>query len=116
MSSLPIPRPQRQAKPQEARQVRLFRHADGHDLTVIEITEGGTTTEYGVAPLASDFGRAFRWTNLEPVPVTDGIGRQQSYDVLLEEDGRSCTCPGFGRWGKCRHADTTLEQVQAGRL
>jgi hypothetical protein len=83
---------------------------------VVEITEKGVSTDYAVSRLPSDYGLAFRWTHLEPVPVTDGIGREQSYDVLLEEDGRSCSCPGFQRWGKCRHADTTLEQVQLGKL
>jgi hypothetical protein len=96
--------------------VRVFNHANGDGLTIVEVTQNGVTTDYAVARIPSDFGLAFRWSHMDPVPVNPGIGREQTYFLVLEECGRSCSCPGFIRWGHCRHADVTLELVQEGRL
>jgi hypothetical protein len=83
---------------------------------VVEITQNGVMTDYAVSRMPSNFGLAFRWAHLDEVPVTDGIGREQTYDVLLEEDGYTCTCAGFLRWGKCRHSDATVKLVELGKL
>jgi hypothetical protein len=56
------------------------------------------------------------------VPVTDGIGRQQSYDLLVEltDEGQDmlCTCPGFerARTGRCLHLDITLDLLAQHKL
>jgi hypothetical protein len=96
--------------------VRVLTHADGDGLAVVEITEHGRSCDYLVSRIPSDFGLGFRWAHADPVPVLEGVGREQVYWCLLEADGRSCSCPGFIRWGHCRHADVTLELVQAGKL
>jgi hypothetical protein len=98
--------------------VRVFDHADGDGLTIVEVTEHGRGSGdlYAVARVPSDWGLAFSWSHLDPVPVSDKIGREQRYFVVLEEDGRSCSCCGWVRWHTCRHCDVTLELVQAGKL
>jgi hypothetical protein len=111
--SVPIPRPQRQPKP---RQVRVFTSPGDGVPAIVEITQNGVTTDYAVARIPSDFGLAFSWCHLEPIPVAEGIGREQRYFVCLEEDGRSCSCPSWLRWHTCRHCDVTLELVKEGKL
>jgi hypothetical protein len=96
--------------------VRVFNHADGDGLAVVEITEHGRSCDYLVSRIPSDFGLGFRWAHAEPVPVLEGVGREQVYFVLLENDGRSCSCPGWLRWHTCRHADVTKQLVEEGRL
>jgi hypothetical protein len=58
--SLPPPRPTRQPKPPPPRQVRVFDHADGDGLTIVEVTENGHRVDYSVARLPSQWGIAFR--------------------------------------------------------
>lgn len=45
----------------------------------------------------------------------DAIG---VYKVFIGINGtrRHCSCPGFGRWGTCKHADTVAELVAKGTL
>jgi hypothetical protein len=112
----PASAPPRQPKPPPPRQVRVFISPGDGVPAIVEVTEHGRSTDYAVSRIPSDFGLAFQWSHLDPVPVNPGIGREQTYWCVLEECGRSCSCPGFIRWGHCRHADVTLELVQAGKL
>jgi hypothetical protein len=96
--------------------VRVFTSPGDGIPAIVEVTEHGRTTDYAVSRIPSDFGLAFQWSHLDPVPVSDKIGREQTYFVVLEEDGRSCSCCGWVRWHTCRHCDVTLELVQAGKL
>ena len=90
------------------RSVRILARpdADGRH-AVLAITVQGKTTEYLVDRVVSDWGRCYAVANL-----TNG----NHYSVMLEEDGRTCDCKGFCRWGHCRHADGILALVKAGRI
>jgi len=76
---------------------------------IIDITVNGQTTSYFVRNIPSDFGRGFE---LEKFDTQGG----DKYHVLLEEDGRSCDCPGALKWGHCKHADAVLKLVHVGKL
>src|SRR4051812_1844166 len=77
----------------------LLTHVEGCPGTMlVRIAQDGKATEYWVAPLPSDFGMAYRLTK-----NGEGIAPVSVYDVLLEVEGDSCTCPGHTYSGYCRH-------------
>jgi hypothetical protein len=76
--------------------------------TFIRLTQDGKASHYWVSPLASDFGRAFRFEKPE-------IGGD-AYDVLLEQGADSCTCKGHTYGGYCKHADCCKALLAAGKL
>ena len=82
--------------------------AAGNPMTFLRITQDGKPSYYWVGPLASDFGRAFRFE--KPAPETD------VYDVLLEPNGDSCTCKGHTYGGYCKHVDACRALTAAGKL
>src|SRR3954469_22968900 len=90
------PRKPRQRRPHERSVKVLITPLPEQPLTLIRVTQDGEQAHYWVSPLASDWGLAYR---LEK-PGTEG---DDVYDVLLEEDGASCTCPGHTYGGFCKH-------------
>src|SRR5262249_6271716 len=70
----------------------------GQPLTLIRIMQDDKPAHYWVSPLASDWGMAYRLE--KPGHEGDDV-----YDVLLEVEGDSCTCPGHTYGGYCRHVD-----------
>jgi hypothetical protein len=75
----------------------------------IRITQDGVESYYWLAPVPSDFGRAFR---LEK----PGFEGDEVYDVLLDAKGDSCTCKGHTYSGYCKHVDGLRALSDAGKL
>jgi hypothetical protein len=65
-------------------------------------------TDYNLAPIPSEFGRAFRLVKL--------LGPHDRYDVLLDGERSRCECRGFLRWHHCKHVSALLALLQAGKL
>ena len=100
-------------KPRQRRQHErsvkvLVEPAAGNQMMFLRITVDGKPGYYWVSPLASDFGRAFRFE--KPAPETD------VYDVLLETNGDSCTCKGHTYHFFCKHVDAYRALTAAGKL
>ncbi len=76
---------------------------------LVRLTQDGTDYRYWVKPIPSDFGAAF---SVEK-SVLDG---EDAYDVLLDGELSSCTCPGNVYHGYCKHADCCRALVAAGKL
>jgi hypothetical protein len=86
----------------------LVAPAIGNPATFVRLTVDGKASHYWIAPLASDFGRAFRFEKPE-------IGGE-TYDVLLEQGRDSCTCKGHTYGGYCKHVDCCRALLGAGKL
>jgi hypothetical protein len=86
----------------------LVAPAAGNPLMFVRITQDGKACYYWISPLASDFGRGFRFEKPE-------IGGE-TYDVLLEPTGDSCTCKGHSYGGYCKHVDAARALIGAGKL
>jgi hypothetical protein len=99
---------QRKPRPKPERRIRLAvglneRGQGG----VVAITVGKETHEYIADRLASDWGTAFRLSNIDNLKV---------YEVNLDGDKRTCDCKGFARWNHCKHSDGLAALVKAGKL
>lgn len=72
--------------------------------------DGEIVNSYVLTPLASDFGTAYRLGKA----TIDGCS--DDYDVLLHGRETSCTCPGHTYRSKCKHVDSLLALISAGKL
>jgi hypothetical protein len=90
---------------QPERRIRLLKPIrDGFG--AVQIFIAGEPHNYLIFPLVADFGAAFRLVKQELVPQTEGFYELQDtarYNVCLDGERSSCECPGFLRWGKCKH-------------
>src|SRR5260370_18560379 len=86
----------------------LVAPAAGNPMMFVRITQDGKASYYWISPLASDFGRAFRFEK----PEIDG----GAYDMLLHQGGDSCTCKGHTYHGYCKHVDCCKALIAAGKL
>jgi hypothetical protein len=82
---------------------------DGEQLTLIRITQDGEQAHCWVSPLASGWGLAYRVEK-------PGFEGDETYDVLLEIEGDSCTCPGHTYGGYCKHVDALRALHAQGKL
>jgi hypothetical protein len=96
------PRP----KPERRIGVALGFNAEGKN-AVVNITVGKETDSYTVDRIAADWGQAF---------AVAKFGTEDSYHVNLDGEGRTCSCKGFTRWSRCKHADGMAVLVKAGKL
>jgi hypothetical protein len=94
------------------RTVRFGLAPFGDNPGVIEITVDGKTASYFLRRVPSDFGEAF---SLEKF-TSQGNEEQEVYHVLLEQDGFTCECKGFLRWGHCKHVGAILKLKELGKL
>ena len=108
MSTTTATRKPRQRRMHERTVKILAGPSIGDPRTFICLTQDGKASHYWLSPLASDFGRAFRFEK----PEIDG----DVYDVLLEHDGDSCTCKGHTHHGYCKHVDCCKALIAAGKL
>lgn len=85
--------------------------SDGAQL--LWLTQDGKTRGYRLTPLPSDFGAAYRLHKADA-----GDGHSEQYDVCLDlEHGRhSCECLGFLKHHHCKHLESIIALVQAGKL
>lgn len=89
------------------RRLKWIMRGPRHLMGVIRlaITEKRKTClyRYFVRPIPSDFGFAMEWHSL---PYDDSPC--ETYQVCVEnaQDGY-CSCPGFERYGKCKHVEAT---------
>ena len=99
----------RQRRPHERSVKVLITPCPGQPSLFIRITQDGEQAHYWVDPLPSEFGLYYR---LEK----PGFEGTDCYDVLLEIEGSSCTCPGHSYGGYCRHVDALRALHAQGRL
>jgi hypothetical protein len=105
----PVKTRPRQRRPHE-RSVRvLIRPSPGQPDSYLCITQDGIEAHYWLSAQPSDYGRAFR---LEK----PGFEGDEIYDVLLDAEGDSCTCPGHTYGGYCRHVDALRALERVGQL
>ena len=65
-------------------------------------------TDYNLAPIHSDFGRAFRLVKL--------LGPHDRYDVLLQGEHSTCECKGFLRHHHCKHLGAIYALAEKGHI
>jgi hypothetical protein len=99
---------------QQPRSASLMVLADGSK--VLWLTIGGDAQSYGLTPLDSDFGTAFRLAKADR-----GDGRSEQYDVCLLEGGRStCECKGHlahaHKGTVCKHIASLFQLQKQGKL
>jgi hypothetical protein len=64
---------------------------------------------------AADLGRVFHLAKFSTDIGTDTEAR--SYDVLISDDGRhECTCKGWCRFQHCKHTESLVALINAGKL
>ena len=108
MTTTTSARKPRQRRKHERSVKVLVEATAGNPMLFVRITQGGKPSYYWVSPLASDFGKGFRFE--KPAPDVD------VYDVLLEQGGDSCTCKGHTYGGYCKHVDCCRALLGAGKL
>ena len=62
-------------------------------------------TLYWLRRIGSDFGDGFELTKFTPSVRGDG---DEQYHVHLSNEGHTCECKGFLRWGRCKHVDALV--------
>jgi hypothetical protein len=72
----------------------LRRPVGGWASGLLALDVGGAVTTYRAARLGGG-GEVFR---------LEKVGGGKAYTVWLAKDEARCTCPGFARWGRCKHA------------
>jgi hypothetical protein len=98
----------RKPRPKPQRSIRLEVPLGPDARTgIVAITVGKLTNEYILDRLPSDFGTAYRLSNLDNLEI---------YDVLLDGKGSCCTCKGFCRWQSCKHVSGLHALTKAGKL
>jgi hypothetical protein len=76
----------------------------------LEVRRG--STDYFVRSIPCDIGgRGF-----EVVKLVKGRGEDGIYHVWVNGPTTSCDCPGFQRYGHCRHRDALRQLVSLGQL
>lgn len=101
------------------------RSADGHPkgvppvkatlaFLIVDLEVDGTTDRYIVAPIAADFGPAFRMDKVAP-EKDEGKKKDGPYDVSLHGHGH-CDCKGHAYRGTCRHVRAMFQLWAAGEL
>jgi hypothetical protein len=83
--------------------------ANGH--LILWLTIGDDVQAYGLTPLPSDFGVAFRIDKADR-----GDGQTEEYDVLLHGRESSCTCKGHTYHGHCKHVESLTRLQRLGKL
>ncbi|MHB1424603.1 MAG: hypothetical protein ACYC3I_15655 [Gemmataceae bacterium] len=97
------------------RRVRVIMPIRDNYMGSIEIKMGKEQFIYGIMPMKSDFGVAFRLIESELIRQPDNtfeLHDTDRYDVLLNGEQSTCECKGFLGHGHCKHVDglTTLRQ------
>ncbi len=71
----------------------------------VALNVGNDRTHYHVEALASNWGKAVRWTK---------FALEGTYNVLLvNEQDATCECRGHARWGTaCKHISATRKMVE----
>lgn len=67
----------------------------------LAITQDGRTEVYSVSPLNNDFGSL-------AVRMEKSSDPDATYDILVDEQSVSCSCPGGTYRGACKHASAVL--------
>ena len=111
-ATTPAPARQRKPRPKPARSIWLVL-APTHTMPGIcriTVRRGRTVeaTDYHLAGIPSDFGRAFRLVKI--------LGEHTGYHVNLDGERSSCECKGHLAHGHCKHVDGLAALVRAGRL
>jgi hypothetical protein len=103
---------------QPERRIRLLKPIrDGFG--AVQIFIDGEPHNYLLFALSSDFGAAFRLVKQELVPQAEGFYELKDtarYNVCLDGERSSCECPGFLRWGRCKHVSGLAVLRQRGLI
>src|SRR5262245_336841 len=87
----------------------VVKPSEGQPDLLIRITQDGKPSSYWASRIVTDWAEGWR---LEK----PGYEGDESYDVLLDAGGDSCTCPGHTYHGYCKHVDALRALRAAGRL
>jgi hypothetical protein len=99
----------RQRRQHERSVAVLIRPSEGQPSAYVRITQDGEPAHYWVDAVPADWGKAFKVAK----PGHEG---EETYDVLLDGDKDSCTCPGHTYHGYCKHVDGLRALDAAGQL
>jgi len=69
---------------------------------------------YWVELIPSDWGQAFRFVRHGKFSRKLEWVEPETYEVLVEDSGASCSCKGHARWGHCKHAKVAVLLIEAG--
>jgi hypothetical protein len=75
------------------------------------LTTGNEVRAYILTELKTDFGLGFRLGKAD-----NGDGQMDEYDVLIDGRKSQCECKGFLRWGHCKHCESLVALLSAGKL
>lgn len=79
----------------------------GEGQWLLHLTAGDEHSGYWLSRVASDWGDAYRLRK---------VGLADAYHVCLADEGHSCECMGFLRWGHCKHTDAVARLQDEGLL
>jgi hypothetical protein len=107
-STPPASKPRR-PRPKPANPVNLLIAPTATMPGIVRIQlDGQTWTDYNLAPIHADYGRAFRLVKL--------LGPHDRYDVLLNGEHSTCECLGFLHHGHCKHVGGLYALCEKGVL
>ena len=66
-------------------------------------------TDYILTEFRADFGRGFLVEKIS-------FDAPAAYHVNIDDERRSCECPGYVQHGHCKHSDGLAALIAAGRL
>ena len=91
--------------------VRWWVECEAHGAVPVLITIAGprSTCSYYVAPIDSDWGRAFRFEKADQGAGSDP--GEKFYHVNLDEPFDTCDCRGHARHGHCKHVAVAREMA-----
>lgn len=79
------------------------------------VWQGTRYSSYWLLPLVCPDGIAYQFQASHRDRPPTGI-QEDAYDVALFFDGCACTCPGFGRWGSCKHVEALRVLAERGQF
>lgn len=93
------------ARAKPSRAIRLLLRAAGNQPTIVRITVDRKAALYAVREIVSEIGgRGFEVREISTEET-------ETYQVLVDKLGRSCTCLGCQQHGACKHADGIAKLV-----
>lgn len=101
----------------EPRHLNISKPVNGNYALSLTIGEGEKAKRfcYFLEPIAADFGLAFRFVKFTN-EVEEGEPAEYAVNIDLQHGHHSCECKGFMRWNHCKHVESLLALVNAGKI
>lgn len=84
-------------------------------LYFLNVWQGTRYSTYWLLPLVCPDGIAFQFQVGYREKPPQGM-QADTYDVAIFFDGETCTCPGFGRFSRCKHLAALRTLVERGQF